>query len=182
LLWSEDRLITGLRRFAQLSVVAVLLALAIPGSAPAAVWYDGPYEWGIGHFVCHQSGGRFGYGYMQVQGGISKYGRVGVNYFKIEFTRQWTEGSTWHQDRQYMRESAHFPDDSTTHSYLPRWTFPFTADEAGRTFRFQLKYTWMHERFGPDTAKKKHVAYYGPCVGGDGQSPAPGVYALAAPR
>jgi len=164
--------------------MAVLLVLTVPGSAPAAVWYDGPYEWGIGHFVCHQSGGRFGYGYMQVQGGMSKNGPIGVNYFKIEFTRQWTDGSGWHQDRQYMRESAHFPDDAAHRSYLPRWTFPFTADEAGRTFRFQLKYTWMHQRFGPDTAKRKHVAFYGPCIGGDGQSPTtgPGVYALALPR
>jgi hypothetical protein len=160
---------TAWRRWARRSVLTALLALSVPGSASAAVWYDGPYEWGIGHFVCHPSGGRFGFGYMQVQGGMSKNGRIGVNYFKIEFTRQWNDGSGWHQDRQYTRESAHFPDDAAHRSYLPRWTFPFTADEAGRTFRFALKYTWMHERFGPDSAKRKHVAYYGPCVGGDGQ-------------
>lgn len=152
------------------------LAIALPGLIglsvlPAHAGVDGGYSWSILRNECVKSGGKFGLGYLGIRAGNRKEGKLGVNYLKVRYERQYmTFNGGWRVDRTHTAQSAAFPNDAAVHWFAAPWRFPFSDSDAGKTFRMKVSFSWYKQIPGPDW-RKKHVVEYGPQCVLEGQDP-----------
>ena len=146
------------------------LAVALPGLIglsvlPAHAGADGDYQWTIAKNECVTSGGKFGLGWLGMRAGNRKTNKIGVNYLKVRFERQYLGfNGSWRVDRTHTNQSPTFPNDAQTRSLYMLWRFPFSESDAGKTFRMKVSYSWYKQNPGPDW-RKKHVVEYGPSCG-----------------
>lgn len=153
---------------AAVPALAILVPLA---TLPAHAGVDGNYSWAILRNECVTAGGKFGLGYLGIRAGNRKQGKIGVNYLKVRYERQYmTFNGGWRVDLTQTAESAHFPNDNAVRSFTAPWRFPFQSSDVGKVFRMKVSYSWYKQNFGPDI-RKKHVVEYGPsCSPGEPMS------------
>ncbi len=143
--------------------VVPALAVLVPMSAlPAHAGTDGNYSWAIIRNECVTSGGKFGLGYLGIRAGNRKQGKIGVNYLKVRYERQYlTFNGGWRVDRTQTAQSPVFPNDNAVRFFAAPWRFPFSESDVGKVFRMKVSYSWYKQNLGPDI-RKKHVVEYGP--------------------
>src|SRR5690606_34235094 len=93
--WTAVRSMTPPRpRVYRLGMIKKGLAVGLAGlsvamTTPAQAGVDGGYQWAILKNECVKSGGSYGLGFLGIRAGNRKEGKLGVNYFKIRYERQY---------------------------------------------------------------------------------------------
>lgn len=166
-----------------------LAGLSVAMTTPAQAGVDGGYQWAILKNECVKSGGNYGLGFLGIRAGNRKEGKLGVNYFKIRYERQYlTFNYSWRVDRTHTAQSASFPNANDMRYFAAPWRFPFSDSDAGKVFRMKVTYYWYKQTPGPTGARRRswnsdpHAVWKTRCAPPDVGVPSPtGSFSLPTP-